>query len=148
MTTLLIETLYDQLEQEFTLSNEERYSIGCISPYLYMHNAPAGTFTLSIISGATTVFSQSFTSNDIKTATYLTDDYAHVFFPIVPVNPLQLDAGTYKIRLSASGYTATGSFMGWIRQHEYLNNIITYTPEADDHNPLAFRIKVYKRGTS
>lgn len=147
MTNLLVETLKTELSQEIRLENQERYTIGAIIPYLYLHNAPAGTFTLEILSGVTSVFSQSFTSADIKTAIGTTDNYAHVFYPIIPQNPIQLDAGLYTIKLSAAGYSVLGSsFLGWIRQHEDLNNKLDYVPASDDENPLAVRLKVFKRG--
>jgi hypothetical protein len=147
VTTLLVETLKTELSQEIRLENQERYTIGAIIPYLYLHNSPVGTFTLEILSGVTSVFSQSFTSADIKTAIGTSDNYAHVFYPIVPQNPVQLDAGVYTIKLSAAGYNALGSsFLGWIRQHENLNNILDYEPVSDSENPLAVRLKVFKRG--
>lgn len=147
MTTLIVETLKTELSQEIRLENQERYTIGAIIPYLYLHNSPAGTFTLEILSGVTSVFSQSFTSADIKTAIGTSDNYAHVFYPIVPQNPVQLDAGVYTIKLTAAGYSVSGSsFLGWIRQHENLNNILDYEPVSDSENPLAVRLKVFKRG--
>lgn len=147
MTTLLVETLKTELSQEIRLENQERYTIGAIIPYLYLHNSPVGTFTLEIISGVNSVFSQSFTSADIKAVIGTSDNYAHVFYPIVPQNPVQLDAGVYTIKLTASGYMALGSsFLGWIRQHENLNNKLDYEPVSDDENPLAVRLKVFKRG--
>lgn len=147
MTTLVIETLNDELSQDIRLSGDERYSIGAIIPYLYIHNSPSGTFTLRIISGMSEVFSQSFTSSDIRTSIPTTDNYAHVFYPVVPVNPLQLDSGTYTVKITASSYSPTSvSFLAMIRQHEDLNNTLDYVPLSDDQNPLAIRLKVYKRG--
>ena len=73
------------------------------------------------------------------------DGFAHVFFPIVPNQPLHLDRGTYSVELSAAGYTATeSSFIGWIQQHEDLNNLLDYVPSGDDQNPLALRIKIIR----
>jgi len=107
-----------------------------------MHNAPAGTFTLAIKRGSETAFSASFTSADIKTSLATANNFAHVFFPIVPSQPFHLDRGTYSVELSATGYTATdASFLGWIQQHEDLNNILDYVPSGDDQNPLALRLK-------
>ena len=74
MTTLLVETLKTELSQEIRLENQERYTIGAIIPYLYIHNSPVGTFTLEILNGVTSVFSQSFTSADIKTAIGASDN--------------------------------------------------------------------------
>lgn len=142
MTTLVCQTLVSTLTQEIRFSQDVRYCIGSIAPYLYMHNAPAGTFTLSIKSGAITVFSQSFTSASIKASLGTTNDYAHVFYPVVPTNPLHLERGTYSFELSASGYSVTNSsFLAWAQQHEDLNNLLDYTPVSDEKNPLALRIK-------
>jgi len=142
VTTLVCQTLDAPLIQEIRLSQDVRYCIGSIAPYLYMHNAPAGTFTLAIKRGSETAFSASFTSADIKASLATANNFAHVFFPIVPSEPLHLDRDTYLVELSATGYTATdSSFLGWIQQHEDLNNILDYVPSGDDQNPLALRIK-------
>jgi hypothetical protein len=110
-----------------------------------MNNAPAGTFTLSIKSGATTLCSKSFTSADIKTSLGTVNNYAHVFYPIVFDSPSFLGRGSYDVVLSASGYTGTNSsFIAWIQQHENLNNELDYEPLTDDENPLALRLKVYR----
>jgi uncharacterized protein YfaQ (DUF2300 family) len=147
VTTLVIETLVTELSQDIRLSGKERYSIGAIIPYIYMHNAPSGTFTLSLINQAVTVFSQSFTSSDIKASIQTVNNYAHVFYPVIPTNPIQLDSGIYTVRITASGYAPTSvSFLALIRQHEDLNNKLDYVPLTDDENPLAIRLKVYKRG--
>jgi hypothetical protein len=147
VTTLLIETLQTELSQEIRLNGSERYSIGAIIPYIYMHNAPSGTFTLSLVSVSTTIFSQSFTSSSIKLSIPTASNYAHVFYPIVPNNPIQLDSGTYTVKITSSGYSPTSvSFLALIRQHEDLNNKLDYIPASDDENPLAIRLKIYKRG--
>lgn len=145
MTTLVCQTLETSLVQEIRLSKDVRYNIGSIAPYLYVHNVPSGTFTLSIKRAAATVFSQSFTSADIQDALGTAENYMHVFFPIVPASPIQLDRGLYEVVLSATGYTATASsFIAWVQQHENLNNILDYTPSSDEQNPLALRLKVYR----
>ena len=147
MTTLLIETLQTELSQDIRLSGKERYSIGAIIPYIYMHNSPPGLFTLSLLSASTTVFSQSFTSEDIKLSIPTVNNYAHVFYPVVPTNPIQLDSGTYTVKITSSAYSPTSvSFLALIRQHEDLNNKLDYIPASDDENPLAIRLKIYKRG--
>jgi hypothetical protein len=147
VTTLVIETLVTELSQEIKLSGEERYSIGAIIPYIYMHNSPSGTFALKIMSGVSELFSQSFTSSDIKASIPTSNNYAHVFYPVVPTSPIQLDRGTYTVKITASGYAPTSvSFLAIIRQHEDLNNKLDYVPLTDDENPLAIRLKVYKRG--
>ena len=148
MSVLVVETLGSiPLEQEFRLALESRYNIGAFIPYLFMFNAPVGTFTFSIIdSDSNTVFTQDFTSTDIKQALNTSDNYAHSFHPIIPENPCLLERGLYTARLSASGYTTVGGHLGWIRQHEDLNNVLDYTPLTDADNPLALRLKIYEQG--
>ena len=147
MTTLLCQTLIDELFQEVDYNSSERLHIGCISPYLVVVNAPAGTFTISITGPNGAVFSKSFTSIDIKTAIGTVNDFAHVFYPIIPTNPVQIENGSYTITLSAAGYTASNSsFIGWIQQHENIQNEMSYTPVDDSGNTFAIRFKSYKEG--
>lgn len=145
MTTLVVNTLAGEMSQDFRLALGVRTQIASVLPYLYMHNAPAGTFTVSIEADYGTAASKTFDCDDIKAALNTTDDFAHVFYPVVFDDPVQLDAGTYSLKLSASGYSPTGSsFIGWIQQHEDLNMELDYTPLSDSDNPLAFRLKTYK----
>jgi hypothetical protein len=148
VSTLLVETLRISLSQEFSITDEDRHQIGAFIPYIYMHNAPAGTFIFSVKNSANvTIFSKSFTSIDIKASLNTSLDYAHVFHPIIPTDPIQLEKGNYIFTLSSSGYTnSSSSFLGWIRQYESLNNILDYEPTDDGQNPLATRLKVYERG--
>jgi len=146
VTTLLAEPLYTELSHNFTLSFE-RYSIGAISPYLYIHNTPSGTFTFSLSSTQGVIFTSTFSCAQIKTAMSTTDNYIHAFYPIIPSAPLPLTSGSYTAKLTSSGYTySSGAFIAWVKQFEDLNNELGYTPIDDSENPLAMRIKVYKRG--
>lgn len=152
MSFLVIEDLKHSslghvLEHEFRLSLSIRYNIGAFLPYLYMHNAPLGTFTFTIFKDGDTVFSKSFTSTDIKASMGTTDNYIYLWYPIVPDNPLFLESGLYVARFSSSGYVASGiSYIGWIIEHENMVNQMDYEPSNDDENPLSFKIKVLKQG--
>lgn len=147
MTTLVCQTLYTELTQEVFYGSRERLQIGCFSPYLLMMNSPVGTFNLEVIGTNGTVFSESFNSSDIKASIPTTDNYAHVFYPVIPTNPVQIEYGSFTIKLTASGYTPTNSsFLGWIQQHENIQNEMTFTPSNDAENSLAVRFKSYKEG--
>lgn len=148
MSYLLVEPLSTvDLVQSIRLKRSERYQIGSFIPYIYLHNAPSGTFTLSVEKDSIVLFQKSFTSSDIKSAMNTTDDYLHCFYPVVPNNPIQLESGIYDVRLSAASYAnSSSSFIGWIRQFEDLNNTLDYAPIADNHKPLAIRLKIYDRG--
>jgi hypothetical protein len=151
MSSLLVEQFLGDgypMEQKITRDLNERSRIAVIAPYIYMHNAPSGSFTFEIKKiDNTVVYSKTFTSSDIKTLLNTTFDYAHVFIPFVPDEPVYIEKGQFKLVLSSSGYFYNrSSFLGWIRQHENLNNEIDYTPSNDAENPLAYRLKAYKEG--
>jgi len=146
MTTLLAQTLTTQLVQQVRFDLEKRRHIGCISPYLYLHNA-VGTFTFEIIKDGQVLSSKSFTPADVKASLSTESNYMHVFFPIIPDAPVKLEKGIYSLRLSASGYAPTASsFIAWLQQFEDVQNEMDYIPLSDDENSLAFRIKEYKEG--
>lgn len=147
MTTLLSAILDTELEQEIRYNLNTRKQLGAIIPYLLIVNEPAGTFTVSLLKGVTTVYSRSFTSADIKAALGTTDDNAHVYYPIIPQTPVQIEKGLYKVKLSASGYTRTGSsYVAWNQQFENIQNEMDFEPVTDDENSLAIRYKEHKEG--
>jgi hypothetical protein len=145
VSTLLVQMLNSELSQEFRLNIDKRYIIAGLYPYLYMHNAPAGTFTFSVLRGEDELISQDFTCSDIKTSLNTTDNYAHVFFPILPEDDLWvLDKGDYTAKISASGYSATSSsFLGWIREYENPGEL-DYVPESDAELPMSLRAKILR----
>jgi hypothetical protein len=112
-----------------------------------MIGAPAGTFTCELIKGATTIFSKTFTSASIKLSLGTSEDYAHAFYPIIPDLPIQIEKGTYKLKISTMGYTETNStYLAWAQQFEDIQNQMSYTPSGILENSLAFRLKIYKEG--
>lgn len=143
---LLVETLTNEFSQVINYEGE-RVSIGAFIPYLYCHNA-VGTFTFRVESNAGIIFSQQFSISDIKTSLNTANDYFHVFYPIIPINPVQLESGQYTFKLIAPmGYSPTqSSFIGWVKQHEDIQNSMDYTPASDSENTFAIRFKVYKEG--
>jgi len=152
MTTLVVDQLVDDLEQEIRFDRDKRVIIGGVYPYLLMHGSPSGNFTFELKDGSTVLLSRSFTSADIKTELNTTHNYAHIFLPVLPSAPLILKRGTYTLKLSASGYTeAFSSFIGWIKQHENLNIPIGYELESGEDMiefelPYSFRIKSLQEG--
>ena len=142
MTTLLATELVTELEHEVRFLSPGRIHIAGLYPYLLKFGSPAGTFTVSLIKGAVTLFSKSFAAADISATAY-----AHTFHPVLPTNPIQIEAGVYKVKLSASGYTFNSSaYIAWIQQHENIQNAMEYVPTSDLENPLTFRFKIYKEG--
>jgi hypothetical protein len=149
VTTLVTEPLTASISQDFTVDINERIHVGAFLPYLYLHNSPAGTFTITVSGQGGVIYSKSFTSTDIKAALNTTDNYAHVFYPIIPDEPIQISKGDYTISLEASGYTySNNSFLGWLKQFENIQNENSYNPIAVDSYPVAFRVKVLKEGIS
>jgi hypothetical protein len=141
VTTLVIEELKTTLTQEFTILTKPRMNIVQIRPHLYVHNSPSGTFTFSILDSSNNVLiSSNFQSQSLYDALDTVNQYAHGYFNMM-LNEISLDVGTYKLRLSSSGYTFSEiSYLGWVRDHEDLKNPISYTPASDLENPLSFEI--------
>jgi len=147
VTTLVVNPIGASLEQEFTYNLNERCHIGAFYPYIVMIGAPSGTFTFELIKGVTTIFSKTFTSTAIKLSLGTSEDYAHAFYPIIPDLPIQVEKGTYKLKISTSGYTETNStYLAWAQQFEDIQNQMSYTPSGILENSLAFRLKIYKEG--
>lgn len=142
MTTLLCDSLYTFLDHEIRFISPTRIHIAGIYPYLLKCGHPVGTFTVSLIKNSVTLFSNSFSESDISSAAY-----SHTFYPVIPVNPIQIEPGLYTIRLSSSGYSYSNiDFISWIQQFENVQNEMEYVHTGSSQNPLALRIKTYKSG--
>lgn len=147
MSKLLVEPLITSLEQEFSFKLEGRCLLASVAPYLYMHNSPAGSFYFSVYKGEELVFIKTFSSAQIKAALSSSDNFARVYYPMIPSNPVFFTKGTYRATLEATGYSFNSdSFLGWVREHENTQDEMDYVPAADNHNPLAMRRKIYKQG--
>lgn len=148
MTTIAVRRLKTTLSQNIRLFSDERNHIAAFLPYLLLYNSPVGTFTFELLNeDNVSIFSQDFDSSDIKDFLNTDDDYAHVFHPIIPTNPIQVESGLYTVKLSSSGYTdSENSYLGWIQQFENIQLIPDYTPTDVSGCPLSLRIKIYKRG--
>jgi len=145
MTAILTEILETELSQDVNVTTETWKNVAAIYPYLTLYNSPAGTFTFSVIKNAVTLFSKTFTSQDIKDSIPTSDNYAHVFYPIIPTDLLPLGAGLHTFKISASGYSwSESSYLGWNKQFEDIQNEMDYTPAGQHQYSLAYRIKVYK----
>jgi hypothetical protein len=148
VTTLLVETLNRELIQEIQYDLNERVHIAAFIPYLYIHNAAFDSITFELFnSGGDVLFSKETTLSEIKESIPTTDNYIHVFYPIIPTNPVQLEYGTYRLRMTATNYyPVSSSFIGWIKQFEDIQNEISYPVSGSNNNPLAIRYKLYKEG--
>jgi hypothetical protein len=144
--TFVVESLKSALEQNFKFSLETRYVIAAFLPYLYLHNAPDGIFSFAVLKDGEIIYSHAFNSVDIKLSLSTTNNYAHVYFPIIPTLPMVMEKGSYIARLTASNYEATSTkFLGWIRASESVSNIITVPPNSLGY-PLSMRIKTLNQG--
>lgn len=144
---LVVQPLRSTLTEHREYSGESRVHVAAIIPYIYAHNAPAGTFTLTVNGPSGEVCSISFDFTEMQDALATTDNYFHVYYPLIPTNHVKIEAGAYDFVLSSSGYTySPNSFIGWIQQHEDIQATVDYTPINDSQNPLTLRIKAYKEG--
>jgi hypothetical protein len=141
MTTLVVEELKTTLTQNFTIDLNRRYTIAGIRPYIYMHNAPAGTFTLTLKEGVNSLASQTFTSTEIKSNLSTVDNYAHIYKALTFTNPIHLSKGSYSLTLSSSGYTfSTGSYLAWVKEYENIFNTTDGANDTDFNNPMSFQL--------
>lgn len=137
---LLVDPLIDEdLDQTFSLSLIRRNVIE-IKPYIYMHNAPIGTFTIRIIKDENVIDELDFTSSDIKNKLDTTDNYAHVYLPLS--TSLKLDSGDYIARLTSSDYTYNDSaYIGWVKEWDSL----FYEYDEAINAPRGLRILTYDK---
>ena len=146
MTKIYTEELETTLSQEFTLSGNERRQVSAIRPWVLMFNVPAGTFTFSLKSGSDILAQVSFTSADIQSDLSTSDTYGYIYKRLVFDNIIPLEAGTYTIEMSSSGYTfSESSFIGWGRRTENLFYEVSGQLADDSTYPLAFELWEQKR---
>ena len=91
MTTLLVGTLQDELIQEIKYNLEERIHVGAFIPYLYIHNASADFFTFELSNTDGVLFQKNFTVAEMKLSLGTSENYFHIYYPIIPTNPVQLE---------------------------------------------------------
>jgi len=146
MTTLVVEELKTTLTQEVTFTLPRRSHIHAIRPHLYVHNAPAGAFSFSVLDSSDNVLiTKTFTAANVYTALGTANLYARAYYTILFDNKVHLPSAIYKLRLSASGYTfSNSSYLGWVRDHEDLKVTLGYTPTSDLANPLSYETWVRK----
>lgn len=123
---LVVDELETTLSQTFTVFKNNRLDLVAIRPYILSHNSPAGTFTFKLLDGATTLFSDTFTAAELKTDISTANDYVRIWKNFSITVPTFLENGDYTLELSSSGYTySDASYLGWIKEHEHLTNVIT-----------------------
>jgi hypothetical protein len=137
----------DSISQEVEILDQERKFIACFSPYLFFYNNPTGTIIFKVTKSAVVVFQSTIDLGNIKAEIGTTSDYIHLFYPIIPINPLSLERGAYTISIEAGTYSySPSSYIGWSSQHENIQSIFNYVAIDDTENPLAMRVKVLKKG--
>lgn len=146
MMKIVLDELKTTLTQKFTtVEREQAYAI---RPYLYLHNDPVGSFTISIKHGSTVLGQSTLTISEIKTeAGFADNQYHHGVFRFIFDPLVVLQARTeYNIELSASGYSySDSSFIGWVKEFENLKNTFTDTISTDFDRPFSFEKFSYKR---
>jgi len=122
---IVVEPLKTTLTQTINFTDLKRRKINGIRPYIYMHNAPAGTFTLTVKQGVVTLSSIDFDSAEIKSDLSTSDNFAHLDKLLIPPNGLILAGGSYDFILSSTGYTfSEASYLGWAVPYESVYNEI------------------------
>ena len=128
-----------------TFQVEERIQVEAVRPWLYFHNDPSGTFTVSIRYNGNVIGSKSFTMEEIKTLAGWGDNEYHHGFIKFDFGGILNPTVDYQIELSSSGYTYDpNSYIGWVKPHENLINTLTDTVTYADENPFGFQLWGYK----
>lgn len=131
------------LIQEFKIKRN-RLNLTAVRPWLYLHNDPAGTFTLTLKDGANILDSSDFTVSDLKNGAGLNDNEYHKgFFKIDLRATLQHDR-LYSLELSSSGYSFSGSsYLGWIKEFENLTNSFSESIWTFHQKPFGYQLWGY-----
>lgn len=148
---ILVEELKSvAISQDYSLSSGANRNIAQVVPFIYIHNAPAGTFTFSIKDNAGTIASTTFTSTDVKDDYGTSNSYLASWHRLTFSNNVSLKGGnTYTFELSSSGYTYSNtSFIAWVKEHEYRHNKLDYTPVDITRSPMACQLLVYRDTSS
>ena len=144
---VLAEELITTLTQPFKLNLHERSHVTAVRPYMVIVGAPAGTFTMSLKSGANTLASKTFTSASMKSDLSTADNNVHMMVNLTFTDVTPLSPGSYDLVLSSSGYTFSGtSFLGWAKEYDSVYNEVTTGGTASDYTrPLKFELWSYNR---
>lgn len=144
MTALVCEDLKTTLTESITLTYDKIYHIGGIKPKLMVYNMPAGTFTLSIKQGVTTLASADFTSTQLQAQLGTVNNYFWLNTAISFTELVALKKGTYDLEISSSGYTySPTAFIAWVRSHENIFN--ERTDAFVDYTTNPFDVLIYER---
>jgi hypothetical protein len=105
------------LVQTFTRTKEA--SIPFVRLHLCKYLAPAGTFTVTLTDASDAVIatsSQTLAQMQASGNADLSANYYHGYVKFDFGAAYTLRPGTYKLKLSASGYTySIGTFLGWVK---------------------------------
>jgi hypothetical protein len=144
MSRLVVEELITILTQNFTVYTP--INIGGIKPYLLSGNPSATSITITLLNGATTLFTKTLTLAQIKTMGSTTKDVWHGFIPFTSDASIYLTEGDYSIVLSATGYTYNSvNFIGWCKDYVCTcGNVIGGDPINYKLYPYSYRLIEYK----
>ena len=113
--------------------------------HLYKHNSPSGTFTMQITDNSDNVItSKGLTVSEMQSSgsAALSQNLYRGYISFELSQPVALRAGTFKIKLTSSGYTfAESAYIGWLKDWDDTKPSITdaSTPKPAD-SPFDFEI--------
>lgn len=135
---LACEQLITTLTQEFTVTLSNALYSPIIAPWLYVHNAPVGTFYLDLKQSGNLVKRMTFDLQDMKDQLGTTDNNMHLYFRI-SFDGVSLKNNTYQLVLGSDDYVfSSTSFLGWCKDWD--NDFEGNAPLDWSNRSLCFRI--------
>lgn len=147
-----LEHQLDSVETSITqqITNILDRRVTAVAPKLHFFNNPAGTYTMTIKDGGTTIGTKSLTMAGINTLVTTQEGsslaYKVGYFSFVFDAPIRLSRNVeYDLILTTSGYTfSASSSVAWVK--EYLNetNKLGSTPTAQNDLWKAFSYRLWE----
>ena len=143
MTTLVIDELRTTLEQDFQVAN--RIQINTVRPMLYIHNAPAGSVTVTLKKGSTILSSATLSIANIISMASLSNFTWGTFSFYLDEDVVLHPDTDYTLELSSSGYSySESSYIGMVKPHENPKNTFEDTAINSYENAFGFELWGYK----
>jgi hypothetical protein len=145
MSSLVVNTIFENMEAERVYSGNGRVPLCSIIPMLYFHGVSTGSIRLIVSFDGEEIGMKELLISDIRDQLSGTGNYFYCYVPFVFDQPILVRNGEYKFKIEVPSFP-NEQFIGWISQHEDIQTEINYNVIGDINNPLTIRFKQYREG--